>query len=135
MLLVLHLNEMTSIPALCPSKKEGWEFMRVVRRQGGERHWWVGAWGGHSTGAVISKNTCFSDCFTKAVCVESGGARMRASLLTRAAAQLSFNPLREDLSKLKLAGRSLKCPFFFSFYYSTAFWDATLKTSTVKKKK
>lgn len=86
--------------------------------------------GSHFTGAVISKNTCFSDCFTKAVCVESGGARMRASLLAPAAAQLSFNPLREDLSKLKLGGRSLKCLFFF-LSLSTAFWDATLKPATL----
>lgn len=85
----------------------------------------------HFTGAVISKNTCFSDCFTKAVCVESGGARMRASLLTPATAQLSFNPLREDLSKLKVGGRSLKCLPSFLFFNFTAFCDATLKPATL----
>lgn len=91
--------------------------MRVVRRQGGGVGG-GGGWGSHFTGAVISKNTCFSDCFTKAVCVESGGARMRASLLAPAAAQLSFNPLREDLSKLKLGGRSLKYLLFSFFFLS-----------------
>lgn len=85
----------------------------------------------HFTGAVISKNTCFSDCCTKAVCVESGGARMRASLLAPAAEQLSFNPLREDLSKLKLGGRSLKCLPYFLLFNSTAFSDATLKPATI----
>lgn len=67
----------------------------------------------HFTGAVISKNTWFGDYCTKAVCVESGGARMRPPQLTPAIPQLSFNPLREDLSKLKLGARSLNFFFFF----------------------
>lgn len=67
------------------------------------------------TGAVISKNTWFCDYCTQAVCVESGGVRMRPPQLTPATLQLSFNPLREDLSKLKLGARSLNCLFFFFF--------------------
>lgn len=86
----------------------------------------------HFTGAVISKNTWFCDCCTKAVCVESGGVRMRPPQLTPATLQLSFNPLREDLSKLKLGARSLNCLFFFFLNYK-ALRDTNLKPATCSR--
>lgn len=131
MLLVLHLNWMTSIQPLGPLKeKDGsWRGWWERKREG----WWGGAGWVRSTGAVISKNTCFSDCFTKAVCTESGGARMRASLLTSAGAQLSFNPLREDLSKLKLGDRSLKFLPLIFFYLTLQHFRMQLWTHKLLK--